>query len=490
MDFVSRFVEWLGPAQYVLDAVIITCVVIVLLLGFILWRRARRSRFFTVRDRRTLALRHRWESILSGAAPPESWRFDPMDREIVESILADRLEVASAEETAQLLGCLRRTGLLDTQIHEARAFTGWRRRQALVSLGRMRAPEAIPALAEGLESSDAETRIAAVRGLGRMESPDAAVPILEALVHGTLEVPERPLLNALLRCCRKTPGLLLGYVSKADDRIRPSLARVLGEIATAELDDDLLLLASDALPEVRASAARALAAAKPKLALTALSHLASDEQWFVRLRAVVALGELEDARSIPVLLDTLCDPNRYVRLRSAAALARLEDHLDEILELVVESQDRYALQAFISELERTGVISHLVDALADPARQPVAESALLGALRAGTLRILLNALVRHPQTPVRKAIARLLARSGESKLIAPLERLRAAARTSRERRLARWVLHHLHPQPSEKTVYSAPPSAAPPEHAALPPQSRAATSLPEQPPRARPKVAV
>jgi len=443
MDSVSRFVRWLGPAEYVLGAVVATGVTIVALLIFILWRRAQRSHFLKQRDRRTLALRAQWQGILAGTVPPESWRFDPMDREIVESILADRLEVAGPEETASLLEVLRRTGLLDTQIHEARAFTGWQHRQALVALGRMRAPEAIPAMAEALDDPDLETRIAAVRGLGRTELPEAAVPILDRLVHGVLVVPERPLLNALLRCCRKKPGMLLAYVLKADDRIRPGLARVLGEIATADLDEDLLLLASDAIPEVRAAAARALAAAKPKLALTALAHLASDDEWFVRLRAVVALGELQDARAIPALLDTLCDSNRYVRLRSAAALAGLESQLDEILELVLESQDRYALHAFLSELERTGEISRLIDALADPQRQALASAALLGALRAGTIRILLNALVRHPRARVRKAVARLLLRSGEPKLQPPLERMQATARSAHERRMAGWLLHHL-----------------------------------------------
>ncbi len=443
MDFVSRFVSWLGPAQYVLAAVVTMGVTIVLLLTFILWRRAQRDRFLKQRDRRTLAIRTQWLGIVSGQVAPESWRFDPMDREIVESILGDRLEVAGPEEAPQLLEILRRTGLLDTQIHETRSFTGWKRRQALVALGRMRAPEAIPALSEALDDPDPETRIAAVRGLGRTELPEAAVPILDRLVHGVLVVPERPLLNAMLRCCRKKPGMLLAYVTKADDRIRPGLARVLGEIATAELGDDLLLLASDSIPEVRAAAARALAAAKPKLALTALAHLASDEEWFVRLRAVVALGELEDARAIPALLDTLCDQNRYVRLRSAAALARMEDHLDEIVDLVLQSHDRYALHAFISELERTGEISRLIEALVEPQRREMAAAALLGALRAGTMRILLNAMVRHPAVQVRKQVARLLARSGEPKLRAPLERMQVAARAARERRLAGWLLHRL-----------------------------------------------
>lgn len=449
MDSVSRFVNWLGPAQYVLGAVVVTGVTIAVLLVFILLRRSQRNRFLKRRDRRALAIRSKWEGILNGSVPPESWRFEPMDREIVESILADRLEVAGADEVSQLLDCLRRTGLIDTQIHEARTFTGWQRNRALVSLGRMRAPEAIPALSEALDDANPETRVAAVRGLGRTELPEAAVPILERLVHGTLVVPERPLLNALLRCCRKQPSLLLSYVGKADDRIRPPLARVLGEIASADLGEDLLLLASDSIPEVRAAAARALAAAKPKLALTALAHLASDDEWFVRLRAVVALGELEDARSIPALLDTLCDQNRYVRLRSAASLARLENHLDEIIELVLESQDRYALHAFLSELERTGEIARLIEALADPKRSQTASAALLGALRAGTMRILLNAMVRHANAKVRKAVARLLARSAEPKLQAPLARMRATARTARERRLAAWVLSHLSPSPPQ-----------------------------------------
>lgn len=443
MGSVSKFVNWLGPAQYVLGAVVVTGVIIALLLVFILLRRARRNRFLKLRDRRTLAIRSQWQDIVQVKVPPETWRFDPMDREIVESILADRLEVADAAEAAHLLDILRHTGLLDTQIHEARAFTGWKRRQALVSLGRMRAPEAIPALSEALDDPDPETRIAAVRGLGRTELPEAAVPILDRLVHGVLVVPERPLLNAMLRCCRKKPSLLLNYVTKADDRIRPGLARVLGEIATADLDEDLLVLASDSIAEVRAAAARALAAAKPKLALTALSHLASDDEWFVRLRAVVALGELEDPRAIPALLDTLCDSNRYVRLRSAAALARLENHLDEVMELVLQSRDRYALHALISELERTGEISRLIEALVEPERHEMASNALLGALRAGTMRILLSAMVRHPRVQVRKQVARLLARSAEPKLAAPLERMQAGSRAPRERRLAGWLLHHL-----------------------------------------------
>jgi len=432
-----------GPAGLVLKAIVALATGILLLLGFILLRRAHHRRRFRQRDERTLVIRQQWSDIVSGRIPAESWRFDAVDQNIVESILLDRLGVAPPEEAQRLSNCIRRSGLLDMRIWESRHWSGWRRRQALVSLGRMRAAEAVPALAEALDDFDPETRLAALRGLGYTCLPEAAEQILEHVVHQALRVPEKPLQNALLRCCRCCPGTLLRYVRDANDRVRPLLARVLAEVATAELDEELLLLASDPLPEVRASAARALGEAKPRLALMALASLAQDETWFVRLRAVVALGQLRDARTIPVLIRTLCDPNRYVRLRSAAALARLEDHLIEIIEQVIGTRDRYALQALISELERSGGILQVFNQLTDRRKQGSAEMAILGVVRAGMHSFVLDALLHHPDWRIRVALARLLARSGARELVAPLERAEAAALSSRQQRIIRWVLQQL-----------------------------------------------
>ncbi len=443
MQFVSNWLERLGPASYVVHAIVASAIGMALLLGFILWRRAYRRSQIRQRGERTLALRKQWEGILDGRIRAETWRFDPLDRDIVESILLDRLEVAPPPECERLLKCLRFSGLLDMRIYEARQQRGWRRRQALVCLGRMHAPEGIPALAEGLEDPNPKARLSAVRGLGNVGLPEAAVPILDHVVRGQLRIPILPVQNALLSCCRSRPSLLLSYVLHADDSVRPLLARVLGEVASPELGEELLLLASDPLPEVRASAARALAEVGPPLALTALANLVRDEEWFVRLRAVVALGRLEDPRTIPSLVEGLCDSNRHVRLRAAWALARLDAHLEEILELVMDRQDRYALQALVSELERSGVILELVDSLTDPARRAAAERILLVVLRAGAQRLLLDALVRHGYWRVRLAVARLLARSGESQLIPQLEQLAAATMSRRQQRITRWLLGQL-----------------------------------------------
>jgi HEAT repeat protein len=249
-------------------------------------------------------------------------------------------------------------------IYEARSAHSWKQRAALLALGRTRAREAIPALAAGLDSRSAETRIAAIRALGRTAIMEAAIPILDRVVEGRLDAPERSVKNSLANCCRSHPETLVRYLEQTQGPTRELLARVLAELASPELGEDLLVLAADTLPEVRASAARALGNTNASYTLPALQSLATDPEWFVRLRAVVALGEIENVGKIEILLRSLCDANRHVRQRAAWALARMEPQLEQILEDVVATNDDYALQAFISELERSGAIEKIVGMLA------------------------------------------------------------------------------------------------------------------------------
>ena len=247
-----------GRPGLVLQAILFSLLGILLLVGFIVLRRWYRARYFRRRNERTVALRSQWDDILSGKISAKDWRFDPLDCDIVESILLDSIEMSSADKLPPLLDCLRVSGLLDMRIYEARTSRGWKQRTALLTLGRTRAAEAIPALAEGLDSRLRETRIAAVRGLGRTARMEAAIPILDRIVTGQFDAPERSLKNALVNCCRANPEVLVNYVEQTDGPVRELLARVLGELASPELGEELLVLAADSLPEVRASAARAL----------------------------------------------------------------------------------------------------------------------------------------------------------------------------------------------------------------------------------------
>jgi len=375
----------LGPAAFVLKAIVAAVIADALLLAFILLRRAYRKRYFRKRDARVFELRQQWQDVITGRIPYTAWRGNTFDRRIVETMALDGLEAAGPEQCARTLRFMRASGLIEKRIFEARHFTGWRRLRALVALGRTRAPEGIPALGEALRDNDLETRLAALRGLGRTASPQAAEEILAWVGEKGLVVPELPLQSALIQCCAERPQLLLPYVQNAQGPLRAALGRVLGEVATPSLGLDLLQFVSDDLEELRAAAARALAHSPSGLALDVLNELARDPTWFVRLRAIVSLGKLSDQRGIPALLRGLTDANRLVRLRAAEALVGLNIAMVPIFQQVVAANDRYGLHAYLTAVENANVLAKLEEELQACALPSEEKQRLQSVLRSGSL---------------------------------------------------------------------------------------------------------
>ena len=349
----------LEPSAFVFKAIIGAIAVDFVLLAFILLRRGYRKRYFRKRDARVFELRQRWDALISGEIPFETWRTKPFDRRIIEDMALDAFEAAPADQSARLLRFLRTSGLIEKRIFEARKLKGWQRRSALVALGRTRAPEGIPALSEALRDRDPEARNAALRGLGRLGSPEAAEEILQWVAESGLNVPALPLQNALINCCRERPQILLSYLQHADPPLREVLARVLGEVASSSLGAELIGLADDELPELRAAAARALSNAQPGHAVEVLGELSRDTVWFVRLRAVVAMGKLYDTKALPHLLIALTDSNRLVRMRAAEGIVDFKSELVPIFTQVVKMHDRYGLHAFLAALENADLRNRL-----------------------------------------------------------------------------------------------------------------------------------
>jgi HEAT repeat protein len=353
------------------------------LLVFLVARRALRQLRIRRYDTLAFHLHKQWREIVRGNVPPETWRNDPMQCEIVQSIVLQEIGAATDKDRPGLQEFLRSTGLIDVCIQKVQQVHGWRRRQALLALGATRVPEAIAPLSEALDDWQLDTRMAAVQALGLTGLAAAAEPILETFMVGALKVPTMPIENALVRCYVDHSDDLLPYLRRSLGESREMLARVASEIATPNMAGEMLVLAEDPRPEVRASAAKALAVAPWPIAIPALADLARDEVWFVRLRATTALQEIAHPRAIPILLEAVRDPNRLVRIRAAAALSMFKKDRVEILQSVVDSHDRYALHSMISALELGGGLTKVMDELSDPALHDEAAERLLIAIREG-----------------------------------------------------------------------------------------------------------
>src|SRR5215467_72279 len=341
----------LGPAAFVFKAIVAAIVADALLLTFIFIRRTYRKRFFAKRDKRVFELRQEWDALITGRMSYDRWRKKAFDRRIVEAMALDAFEAAGPAESARLLKFMRTSGLIEKRIFEAQHLKGWRRMRALVALGRTRAPEGVPALAEALRDRHLDIRLAALRGLGRTACPQAAEEILSWVGESGLTVPALPLQSALIQCCAERPQLLLPFVKQAEGPLREVLGRVLGEVATPALGLELLQFVGDDREELRAAAARAMSQAGAGLAFDALSELAQDTTWFVRLRAIIGMGQLADPRAIPTLLKGLTDSNRLVRLRAAEALVQFRAVMVPIFQQVIQLRDRYGLHAFLTAIE-------------------------------------------------------------------------------------------------------------------------------------------
>jgi hypothetical protein len=147
---------------FLVAELILACLAgIATLLFYVVVRRTVRG----IRTRRYDALAFKvhgkWREIVRGEAPPDTWRKDAIEREIVQSIVLQEIGAATDKDRPRLQEFLRANGLVDAAIERVRSGHGSRRRQALLTLGAMRVPEAIAPLSDELDDWQLDTRLAA-----------------------------------------------------------------------------------------------------------------------------------------------------------------------------------------------------------------------------------------------------------------------------------------------------------------------------------------
>src|SRR6266436_8547842 len=206
-----------------------------MLLAFLVGRRVIHS--FRIRryDGLAFKIHNQWREIVRGGVPMETWRKDPMQCEIVQSIVIEEIGAATDKDRAGLQDFLRASGLIGLCIEKVKERHGWSRRRAMLALGAMRVPEAIAPLSEALDDWQLHTRMAAVESLGRTHLAEAAEPIIEALMVGGLKVPGDPIANALVRCFMERPAALMPYLRRSQGESRELLARVASELASSSM---------------------------------------------------------------------------------------------------------------------------------------------------------------------------------------------------------------------------------------------------------------
>ncbi|MBI4458813.1 MAG: HEAT repeat domain-containing protein [Acidobacteria bacterium] len=411
---------------------------------FILVRRAWRAYVFRRCDRFREYWGARFPSLLSGEVPSAQEMRTAEAREALESLLLNRREAAGEEEQKRLGEVFERAGLLEERIKILRRRGArWERLRSAAVLGQIRSAAAIPALSETLTDPCRPLCSEALRSLGLIGSPAAAPALLHFLRQG---IPEEPAiwLDAVTACVQEA-GDFLPLLQDEREEVRILAARALAESPQplpSSLFESWSSLAFDPNPEVRAQAMRVLGRSQDERAVSLLVSGTQDEAWFVRLRAVAALASAGAPAVLEAVLRTSGDPDFRVRQRAAATLASLAARPAQVLEWLVNMQDRYAVEGFLSQLARSGLLWRALPLLLAPgeSKRQDAEKLLSGAVAAGYYQFLLDAVESHPEWRVRLAIARLLAEADNPELAEELQRRLWHASTPRLRRLLRAIL--------------------------------------------------
>jgi len=238
--------------------------------------------------------------------------------------------------------------------------------------------------------------------------------VVERVAAGGAEVAPRVLWASLARFGPDAARVLAPLLAHPAWRVRSAAAYLLGEVGAAERIPELIERLADTEPDVRAKTAQALGRLEARTALFPLLGRLEDPVWLVRMQAVRALGELGEETAVEPVGRRLFDPHWRVRLEAGRVLARMGGTaMDLMAQTLLTTEDTFAREQVVEELQRTPVLADALDNLAgewtpEGTLDGPATRLLTAVADVGAHGRMLAALRDHPRPEVRMAVARLL----------------------------------------------------------------------------------
>lgn len=137
----------------------------------------------------------------------------------------------------------------------------------------------------------------------------------------------------------------------ADDYIRRTCVKAIGENRYIALADEVLPLLESPKINMRIDAARTLGQLAYVPAYESLLALSHSDRWELRAVVATALSSYGADENVETLIDLLCDCEWWVRLRASESLIQ-SANTDEIVRRVEERKDRFALEMMHFALDK------------------------------------------------------------------------------------------------------------------------------------------
>jgi len=285
-------------------------------------------------------------------------------------------------------------------------------------------------LAQGLRSSNPQTRLAVVQQLSGMKGEEPVTLLVSAVADGDEHV-RSAVQGALAASGSAAIGPLAAALQRPDPATRLAAAQALGATRVPGAVRPLVIALHGSDELTRMDAAEALGRTAQAEAVDPLVASLSDPSTLVRARAAEALGRLKDARAVEPLIRALSDADSYVRVSAAAALGEFGDpraigplvaNLGDC-EITVVGEEDFSVTCWAAEsLAKYGApaVGPLVHALRD-ARVSTAAAYGLGKIGTPAVKALVAALGDpdpHVQGGAAFALGQMRARAAVEPLLA------------------------------------------------------------------------
>jgi HEAT repeat protein len=302
------------------------------------------------------------------------------------------------------------------------------RQAAVVALGRIGNPSAVPALIALLEDDSVLASLAA-GALAKIGDRRAFEPLLDILGHPSAAV-RQAAIGALNSLGHPELSARAGALLHATDpHVRESAVKIVGYFGYPAYVHVILERCHDPDERVRRAAIEHLPFFEHPGVLPALVERLNDQVPAVRIAAARAFAHVEDAQAVPSLLGALQDQDVWVRYYAIRSLghqqaAEAGDALEQLARIDVAQQVRIAALEALGQIGGARAIAGL--AAFTSSDEPELARAAINALGAIDHSDALSALLKSlhaPDSARRIAVVEALGKQHGAAAVAPLQQL-------------------------------------------------------------------
>ncbi|MFA5500108.1 MAG: HEAT repeat domain-containing protein [Candidatus Omnitrophota bacterium] len=282
----------------------------------------------------------------------------------------------------------------------------WKKIEAILSLGYIKASEALGILEEALLSRDKDIAYFAIISLGQIKTIEAARMLLKVLIKDPAN--SYKIVSILQDYPKEILDDVVKLIDYHDPMVRYWIAVLLSKFAPAQYINNIEKLVHDSSPDVRAAACKCLGNIGSSEAKEALITCLKDDSWQVRREAVLGLSKIMKGAVIPHVIGFINDASWSV---VDAVKEAMTDNIDASLpyiEKFLTSDDEIPKKYSIYALQDSGYLDKLLGELlsGDPGSRTI--NLLKGIVRSKTHYGLDAAIARLDPARQDKALEMLI----------------------------------------------------------------------------------